>query len=127
MGELETRFGRLVAAQRGLRKWTQAKLAQESGVSVDMISKIESGRTGVRFPMMQKLSTALGVDVAAFFSVDAESPRRSFQNVMARLAVLSDDDLAWADDVLAAVLKQRKAGQSQDATPVAARKPKARP
>lgn len=108
--ELRSRFGRLVSAHRRRIGWTQEELSSRAEISVDMISKIEAGSSGARFTTIDKLSRALKVDAAEFFS--AELPQSSLARpkltgIMARIARLSDDDLDWLEEVLAAVLKHR--------------------
>lgn len=112
MGDLVKRFGRRVASCRADRGYTQDQLAQASGISLDMISKIKSGRSGARFPTIDKLADALGVDAGSLFWVEPNDPgshRRQFQNVAAKLSALSDEDLAWVDGLLIAALKPRRA------------------
>ena len=108
--DLTKRFGRLVAAHRRRKGMTQESLASAAEMSIDMISRIESGGTGARFPSIEKLAAALGVDAAELFTPDLPSgalQRRQLTDVTARLAGLSDTDLAWVGSVLGAVLKTR--------------------
>jgi transcriptional regulator with XRE-family HTH domain len=110
MQQLRQRFGRLVAANRKQAGMTQDALAAAAGLSVDMVSRIEAGATGARFGTIEKLAEALGVDAAELFTPEL-SPgarqRAALSNVTARLASLSDRDLAWVSDVLDAVLRAR--------------------
>jgi transcriptional regulator with XRE-family HTH domain len=60
--------GRL-AAIRERRMWTQARLAEEAGVSPTTVSGIESGRISrPHFGTLRKLAGALGVDSGDFLS-----------------------------------------------------------
>ncbi|MDB5437881.1 MAG: family transcriptional regulator, partial [Caulobacteraceae bacterium] len=69
MGEdLRKRFGRLVLANRTRAKLTQQQLADRSGISVDMVNRIERGVTGARFPNIEKLAAVLNVDPAELFT-----------------------------------------------------------
>ncbi|WP_017667626.1 helix-turn-helix transcriptional regulator [Sandarakinorhabdus sp. AAP62] len=105
--KLRTQFGRLVSAKRRERGWTQDDLSSHAQISVDMISRIEAGATGARFTTIAKLATALGVEPEELFSPRAALDRPKLNAIVTRLARLSDDDLDWLDDVLAAVLKHR--------------------
>ena len=108
--ELRTRFGRLVSAHRRRVGWTQDELSSRAEISVDMISRIEAGATGARFTTIDKLARALDVDPAEFFTADLPHSAlvsRKRTAIVARIARLSDDDLDWLDNVLAAVLKHR--------------------
>lgn len=111
MQDLRTRFGRLVAFHRGRRKLTQQQLADQAGLSVDMIARIEAGRTGVRFPSIQALADALEVDPAELFTTELPGGARErgpLTTVVARLKGMSEADLRWLDNVLDAILKPRR-------------------
>lgn len=110
MSDLRTRFGRLVAAHRRRLGWTQDQLCGHAGISVDMVSRIEAGSTGVRFATITKLADAMGIDPAELFTPNlpsGELERAKLTEIMSRLARLSDSDLDWLDNVLAVVLKHR--------------------
>lgn len=110
MAGLRERFGLLVAAHRRRRGMTQEALAEAADLSVDMISKIESGASGARFPVIERLGKALQVDPAELFTTEIPSgaiKRKALNDLAARLAGLSDQDLAWAGDILAAALRPR--------------------
>jgi transcriptional regulator with XRE-family HTH domain len=110
MSELRTRFGRLVAGHRKRAGLTQDQLAQAAGLSVDMISRIEAGATGARFPTIEKLAEALRVDPAELFTSDFSGggPKSGQLAAMtAKLSALSDADLAWLSSVIEVVLRRR--------------------
>jgi len=110
MTELRQRFGRLIAAHRKRRGLTQEALAASASLSVDMVSRIESGATGARFGTISKLAEALDVDPAQLFSPElAQQNRRSkaLDEIVAALAPLSDDDLKWVQRLLEAALTSR--------------------
>ena len=110
MYDLQRRFGLLVAAHRKRRGLTQDALAEMSGMSVDMISRIETGASGARFPTISKLSEALGVDPAELFSPEVPGGARDravLSGVVSRLAGLSDRDLGWVSDLLEVALRRR--------------------
>jgi len=64
---LETAIGREVREFRRQRGMTVADLAQATGLSVGMLSKIENGVTSASLTTLQTLSAALSVPVTAFF------------------------------------------------------------
>ncbi len=79
--------GRKLVVIRERRMWTQARLAEEAGVSPTTVSGIESGRISrPHFGTVKKLARALGVDPRELLS-----PRGSEER--ARSAPLS---LEWA-------------------------------
>lgn len=111
MDDLRKRFGRLVAIHRRRLGLTQEQLAEAASVSVDMISKIETGVTGARFPVIQRLAHALRVDPAELFTTEFRSgvPRTVlFNEVSLRLAALSDADLRWINGLIDAALANKK-------------------
>lgn len=107
MLDLRKRFGRLVSAHRRQQQMTQDQLAECADLSVDMISRIEAGKSGASFATIDKLAKALKVDPAEFFSAKSALTRPRITKIVTRLARLTDDDLKWLDGVLEAVLKHR--------------------
>lgn len=111
MDDLRKRFGRLVAVHRRKAGLTQDQLAATASVSVDMISKIETGATGARFPLIERLAEALRIDPAELFTTELSSANRRspvFTALSIRLAGLNDDDLIWINGVVEAALKQKR-------------------
>ena len=110
MADLRKRFGKLVAAHRRRNGMTQAQLAEAARLSQTMIVCIEGGKTGARFPSIERLAEALKIDPAELFVVGSSSQGRgrpAMIEINARLTGLSDRDLGWVDDLLAAALKSR--------------------
>lgn len=110
MVDLRKRFGSLVAAHRRRLGITQEVLAEKAGVSVDMISKIETGATGARFPVIERLAVALGVDPAELFTTEVPAgaiQRKPLVDLTTQLAGLSDADLRWITGVVEAALRNR--------------------
>ena len=70
MVDLRRRFGSLVAAHRRRQNLTQEVLADRAEISVDMVSKIEIGATGARFPVIERLAHALEIDPGELFSTE---------------------------------------------------------
>lgn len=111
VAELMTKFGRLVAAHRKRMCMTQVELADASGISSDMIVRIENGGTGVRFPNIQRLADALQVDPAELFTTEVPGGKLSRPNLnrlTARLAALSDADLQLVSELVDVALKSRR-------------------
>jgi transcriptional regulator with XRE-family HTH domain len=109
MADLRKRFGRLVAGHRRRRGLTQAQLAELADVSSDMISKIEIGTSGARFPVIERIAASLEVDPAELFAVSGTEVRPGpFQDLAIRLAGMSDDELKWVDGILEAALQRTR-------------------
>jgi len=106
--QLQKRFGTLVAVHRNKAKKTQSQLAEEAGISVDMVTRIESGGTGVRFPNLVKIANALRVDPAELLTADVSGgalAKGPFKELLPQLANLPEKDIVRVVDVLKAVLK----------------------
>lgn len=109
MSNLRQRFGRLVAAHRRRRRLTQEALAEATELSVDMISKIETGATGARFPVIERLAGVLGVDPAELFTTEIPTgaiARGAFSAVSMKLAELPEAELSWISDLIDVALKR---------------------
>ena len=78
---LEAAIGREVRAFRRQQGLTVADLAQITGLSIGMLSKIENGITSPSLTTLQVLSHAFSVPVTAFFKSYEE--RREVQHVQA--------------------------------------------
>jgi transcriptional regulator with XRE-family HTH domain len=83
---------RLVAI-RERRMWTQARLAEEAGVSPTTVSGIESGRISrPRFGTLRKLAGALGVDSGELLSGVASGEGRASSTLSLEWAMSSGED-----------------------------------
>jgi transcriptional regulator with XRE-family HTH domain len=103
MADLRKRFGELLAAHRRRRGLTQEDLAEAAGLSVDMISKIEVGATGARFPSIERLAQAVQVDPAELFTSDLPNGsmnQGAFGEISAKLSSLPESDLVWISALL---------------------------
>jgi transcriptional regulator with XRE-family HTH domain len=101
-------FGRLVANHRRRLGWSQEKLADRAEVSEGMIAKVETGATGVRFPMIVKIANALEVEPAELFCSQLPHGRLNQgkrRELIVRLEELSDDDVNWTYDLLSVAMK----------------------
>ena len=106
---LKKRVGRLLKAARTTRGMTQAKLAETSGTSYDMVVKIETGRSGASFATIEKLAGALEIDPGELFIATAYPGNRNtrLHNLTAKLAVLTTPELRWITGVIDAALGPR--------------------
>ena len=64
---LEVAIGRAVRAHRRQQEITVAELAQMTGLSIGMLSKIENGNTSPSLTTLQTLANALSVPLTSFF------------------------------------------------------------
>jgi len=96
MADLRKRFGTLVAAHRRRCGMTQQQLADAADLSPTMIVRIEGGSTGARFPSIERIAQALGVDPAELFQVGSSRHGRvrpTLLDINTKLTGLSDRDL----------------------------------
>ena len=110
VADLMERFGRLVVAHRKRMGMTQVALSDASGISVDMVRRIEAGGTGVRFPNIQRLADALLVDPAELFTSEVPGGKLSkpnFNRLTAKLAALDDARLQLVSELVEVALKSR--------------------
>lgn len=108
MGDLQRRFGRLVAAHRKRMNLTQERLAERAGISIDTVRKVETGAAGASFAMIEKIASTLQVDPAELFTTQVAGGvfrRGKYNDISVRLAELSDTQLAWASDMLEVALR----------------------
>lgn len=111
MDDLRKRFGRLLAAHRKRIGLTQEELGHRTGISNDMISKVEIGKSGVGFANIEKLANVLGIDPAELFTAeipDGALKRGPLVGIAATLAALPREDQVWIKGVIEAALKGRK-------------------
>ena len=107
---LKARVGKLLKAARKAKGWTQAQLAEEARVSLDMIVKMETGRSGGRFPTIERLAYALEIDPGELFFASpygSGSSNTALHDLSAKLAGLTPEELVWVTEILDAVLKRR--------------------
>ena len=70
---LEAAIGRALRAFRHAQGCTVAELAETTGLSIGMLSKIENGNTSPSLTTLQALSNALSVPITSFFKGFEES------------------------------------------------------
>ena len=83
------------------------QLAEAADISSDMVAKIETGASGARFPVIERLAAALDVDPAELFTSELPSGlirRGAFLDISTRLAGLSGPDLVWMSGIVEAAL-----------------------
>lgn len=106
--DLKERFGRLVAANRKRKAWTQADLAESADLSEDMIARIEAGTTGTSFTSIERIAAALDLDPSELFSSHANKSRqrKALLDVASSLSNLSDEELAWVAELTRVALRR---------------------
>ena len=87
--DINTRIARRVAETRAARGLSLAALAERSGVGRSTISLIERGESSATATVLDKLSAALGITVAALFDAPSEEAPSPFSRF--------DDQPVWTD------------------------------
>ena len=68
--EVNTYIGRALRRQRRILGFTQDRLAQQLGVTHQLIQKYEAGAVTISAPKLYQVAKALGQPVASFFPLD---------------------------------------------------------
>jgi transcriptional regulator with XRE-family HTH domain len=108
----------LVAAHRRRQWLTQEGLAEVADLSPEMVAKIETGKSGARFPVIERIAAALDIDPAELFTT--QLPSGAFQKgaygaLSMRLSSLSEGDLLWIGRIIDAVLTSKASNSAQEA------------
>jgi transcriptional regulator with XRE-family HTH domain len=72
---INQRFGRRIVVLRKERGWSQEKLGEHTGISMDHISHLENGHREPCLGTMVKLAHAFRLSMAELFQ-DFDSPKR---------------------------------------------------
>jgi transcriptional regulator with XRE-family HTH domain len=90
---------------------TQEQLASRAGLTVDMINRLEGGKTGASFKSIASLAKALDVEPAALFSPNIRvgpTVRPTFTRLVALVAQEDEQTLSWLTAIIQAALKPRR-------------------
>src|SRR5260221_10882847 len=72
---VQVEVGERLRAIRHLRRKTLKEVASAAGLSESFVSQLERGRTNATIATLQRLSTALGIEVSDLFTTGAPRPR----------------------------------------------------
>ncbi|MGN6799700.1 MAG: helix-turn-helix domain-containing protein, partial [Gaiellaceae bacterium] len=72
---VQSALGERLRAIRQLRRKTLKDVATGAGISESFLSQLERGRTNATIATLQRLSTALGIEVSDLFTSTTERPR----------------------------------------------------
>ena len=74
-GAVHVELGERVRAIRRLRRKTLKEVASAANISESFLSQLERGRTNATVATLQRLSTALGIEVSDLFTTNSARPR----------------------------------------------------
>lgn len=97
-------------AAPGKRKpgWSQARLAEAAGISQSAVSQVETGDLNVTMATLDKLATALGVEVTDLFVMDDPVPPAG--ELLSRWRRLSPEHQAAVVQMAEGLLKASRSG-----------------
>jgi|GEM_PF-1177574 len=102
-------FGDRVRTFRKKRGFTQSKLSDAAGVTIEQISKIERGKSRTRIETAYRIATGLGVDVHELYVFDehAEQPNPILAQITDELVEQDDKTLEYVLQVIKGIEKVR--------------------
>ena len=88
-------LGKRIRTLRTLKGWTQQHLGDAADVNYKFLGEIERGRQNPSFTILEKIASALGVDLHELFRFEHEIQNR--KDIEARMVeimkMMSEDDL----------------------------------
>ena len=86
-------MGDRVREYRTKRHWSQEKLAEEADISLNTVSRIESGQTRMSIEVFKRLVQALGINVELLlFGEISDKARQDCARIQFMLQKLEDGD-----------------------------------
>jgi transcriptional regulator with XRE-family HTH domain len=88
-------LGQRIRTLRKLKGWTQQDLGDEADVNYKFIGEIERSRQNPSFTILEKIATALGVDLYELFRFEQEFQNRKIveASLLNILKKMPEDDL----------------------------------
>ncbi|OJX71922.1 MAG: hypothetical protein BGO92_04490 [Magnetospirillum sp. 64-120] len=109
---LRTIFGANVRQLRRQRGLSQATLAEQADISIDMVGRIERGQASPSFDTVEAIAAVLSVSATALVAggdalLDTSNPRgNAVQRINGQLARASDAQLELIERLIAAALEK---------------------
>ena len=102
---LQQELGRHVRRHRERVGMSQVDLAEAIGRSVQMIGRIERGKSAPSFATLEEIARVLETPVQDFFGPkELGRDDASVNRIMHRLSVLSIQEIEWIDQMIAIAL-----------------------
>ena len=106
MTDLKRLFCTRIKNLRENKGWTQENLAEMMDISSNYLSSIERGKENPTFDMLEKISTALGVEIREIFDFGHEISQDELRKMLNKFAKEADEeDLRLAVKILRAVMR----------------------
>jgi transcriptional regulator with XRE-family HTH domain len=104
---LQQELGRQVRRHRDRIGMSQVELADAIGRSVQMIGRIERGRSAPSFATLEEIARVLQTPLQDFFGFgEPDETGASTNRIMHRLSLLSSDEIEWVDQIIVTVLRR---------------------
>jgi transcriptional regulator with XRE-family HTH domain len=104
---LQQELGRRVRRHRERMGLSQVDLAEAIGRSVQMIGRIERGKSAPSFETLEVIARVLQTPVREFFGPgELGQGEAAVGRIVQRLSSLGPDELAWIDQLISAALRR---------------------
>lgn len=111
MPTLRRQVGSLVRRHRERAGLSQAELGERIGKALETVGRIERGQASPSLETLEAISVALQVDVRDLFGAGEFAARTRKEDPLAKLvervSALSDEDIDWAEQLIALALRKR--------------------
>ena len=104
--EIAVRIGRNIAAARKAANMTQAEVAEQVGIEIVSLSRIERGTVTPGVQTLDRIANALGVALGRLFDGASSNAHTLADNIISQLEPLHEDDRLFLLDQLAAWAKK---------------------
>ena len=104
---LQQELGRHVRRHRERVGMSQVDLAEAIGRSVQMIGRIERGKSAPSFATLEEIARVLKTPVQDFFGPkELDRADAGMNRIMHQLSKLKPDEIVWIDQVIATALRR---------------------
>ncbi|MBT4890555.1 MAG: helix-turn-helix transcriptional regulator [Rhodospirillales bacterium] len=111
MNKLEIIIGRNVRTLRKQKRWTQSKLANSIGMSLDMIGRIERGQAAPSIATVDKLAIVFDskpivlLTESPILVESTPSRKKHYEHLYSLLSDIDDDVLEWVLGIVSAAIE----------------------
>ena len=106
MADSRLLLGKRIRSLRKIRNLSQEQLAEKADISSKYLGEIERGRSNITIDIMEKLSTALEIDMVDFFESNHESNRVILkQEIHSLIREAKDKELKTIFRILKSILR----------------------
>lgn len=110
MATLREQVGALIRHHRRELGWTQDVLAEKTGRSVEMINRLERGKTAPSFETLEALAAGFDIPIRDLFGLGPFAVREDTDpmgRLLVRIAGLDPEDIDWLDRLVSVALNRK--------------------